>query len=152
MSGVNSYQKYKEIVALPYFEKMYVKCQEIILKQGLGSFMNDSKWMRLYDFMNRWDEPPAFDYELLTQEEPLDILKKIPTYFSFWDYGTLDEDFIPFYAVRKLVIYGKREVYQGRLIKPLIVNLSAEIRAFLTLHKYPFIEEEEGVFLLTAYR
>ena len=147
---MNNYETYKSL--LPHFSELKDRIDEIVKERQLSPLLNDVKWIKLYEQMGELEIPPAYDYQLLIDDTPLVIMDKVPTSGGGWDNFTLDEWFTPFYAIEKMVIYGKLGTYVGRLVDPTIFDQTEVIRRMLQEINIPFEEVPPRVFEIMGYR
>lgn len=129
------------------------KILKIISKKRLGSYMNNTKWLRLQKEVEKLPFPPNYYAKLIT-DESFDFKKIIELRSSscFGDWSPYYMEGMPlFFSIEYLIVLPKYAKFRGRLVKDEIIDITSEFKAILEQNNIPF-EIENGNFIIHGYK
>lgn len=124
----------------------------IVQEKGLGSYMNDSKWLRLQREISKLEFAPAYLEKLVTDDEFRYANVNTDNNTSFGDWSPYYMEGMPlFFNIEYLVIIPTFVKYVGRLVEGKTVDNSENIRELLTENNIPF-ELDSNNFVVYGYK
>lgn len=125
---------------------------KIVKEKGLGSYMNNTKWLKLQKEMSNLEFPPAYLEKLVTDNEfkYAKVETEKITFLGNWTPFYL-EGMPLFFDIEYLVLVPKRVKHIGKFIKHEIMDISEELNKILTNINIPF-EIDNGNFVIYGYK
>lgn len=128
------------------------KVVKSVTQRGLGSVMNDTKWLELQSAVGRLPFPPPYVEKRVLDASTFEevIIADNPQFVGDWS-PFYQEGMSLFFAIEYIKVRPRFATYQGRLVAPEIRDATKEFEEILRELHIPF-EEEEGTFIIYGYR
>ncbi|MFD2907633.1 DUF6678 family protein [Flavobacterium ardleyense] len=127
--------------------------RKIVEKKGLGSYMNDTKWLRLQKLVANLPFSPSY-YEKLIRDDNFNFSKivkiKNSTCFGNWSPFYM-EGMSLFFSIEYIIVIPVYIEYVGRLVKGKVIDITAELEKLLLDNNIPF-EFNNGNFVIYGYK
>lgn len=146
-------EKYKYLTQndsdiLKYKERVF----KIVEEKGLGSYMNDSKWLKLQKEITKLDFTPAYLEKLVTDNEfrYANVDTENISFSGNWAPYYM-EGMPLFFDIEYLIIVPRRKKHVGKLVNDKTVDISKELKDILIKNNIPF-ETDNNNFVVYGYK
>ena len=119
----------------------------IVEAKGLCSVMNNTKWRELQAAMETLAFPPPYQIKQVHKPCTAEFAEDV-WYVGDWS----DEAMQPFFAIEWIQVRPRYTKHVGQLVKPTVIDETAEFQAVLQSCHIPYEEDGHGGFMIYGYR
>ncbi|GAB1855804.1 hypothetical protein MHTCC0001_06390 [Flavobacteriaceae bacterium MHTCC 0001] len=124
----------------------------IVKQKGLGSYMNDSKWLQLQKEIIKLDFSPPYLEKLVTDNEFRYANVDTNNVSFFGDWAPFYKGGMPlFFDIEYLMIIPRRKEYVGKQVNDKTLDISEKLKEILTKINIPF-ETNCNNFIVYGYK
>ncbi|MCI9846921.1 DUF6678 family protein [Flavobacterium pectinovorum] len=128
------------------------KTRKIVTEKSLGSVMNDTKWLKLQNAIEKLPFAPPYIEKLIFEDKTFEEVQisDNPDWLGDWS-PFYQEGMSLFFAIEYIKVRPRYAEHQGRLTVPKVID---ETKEFIQLLKELYIpyEEDNGTFIIYGYK
>ena len=132
--------------------KLKEKVREVVTAKGLGSVMNDTKWLKLQKAIEQLPFPPPYIDKLVLEDRTFEEVQinYIPRWVGDWS-PFYTEGMSLFFTIEYIKVKPLYGEFRGQLIAPKIFDETIAFEQLLKDNNIPY-EEDNGTFTIFGYK